>query len=72
MILPSLGDEEKYAFGTKIIHSISLLYNITKYMLPAERGIKPFAEMPISDRVEDLCQCFVLKAVDRDDVQVTS
>lgn len=40
--------------------------------LPGEGGIKPFAEVPVSDGAEDLSQCFIIKAINGEDVQVTS
>lgn len=40
--------------------------------LPAERGIISFAEVPVSDGAEDLGQCFIIEAIDWDDIQVPS
>lgn len=39
--------------------------------LPVERCIKPLAEVPVSNGAEYLGQCFIIKGINWDDIQVT-
>ena len=47
-------------------------FSISKSNLPVEGGIKALAEVPVGDGGEYFAQRFIIKGIDRDDVQVTS
>lgn len=48
------------------------LYDMLIYFdtLPVERGFKALAEVPVSNRAEYLGQCFIIKGINWDDIQV--
>lgn len=56
------------------MYFIEFLYNIQNIFnkLPVERRIKTLAEVPVSNGAEYLGQCFIVKGINRDDIQVTS
>lgn len=51
----------------EFLYSIQYIFN----KLPAKRSIKTLAEVPVSNGGEYLGKCFIVEAINRDDIQVT-